>query len=93
MSTFLRQYKIQLIVGLFTLFILVSLPSFLSQFAVISFVSYLGLSALLVYMVRKYKTSQIFVYVSHLFAFLIAYSFFVYIWYGFAHLSGFTMFL
>jgi hypothetical protein len=93
MKWILERYKIQILVGIFTCVILFYFPVFLSQFAIISYILYLGLFALLSRFLLAKKTSSTYTYASHLITFLIAYSIFGFMYYGFTHMSGFPMFL
>jgi len=85
--TFLRKFQIEVVVALVTVGLLFYYPFDVGQFALISYVAYIFLSVLFRWIAGKLTTSNSHAYVAHLFAFLIAYSFFVYVIYSFASIN------
>jgi uncharacterized membrane-anchored protein YitT (DUF2179 family) len=91
MLSIINKYRIQLIIALVTICLAFLFPAFERQFLLISFVGYIILSACFSLVVSRFKFSNTYIYISHLIAFLIAYSFFIYVLYSFATISSFPM--
>jgi|GEM_PF-4710472 len=72
-----------------TLGLLIYFPFFIGQFALLSYFVYIVLSVLFGWMLHKLNPFVNYVYIIHVSAFLIAYSFFAYIIYNFATINHF----
>lgn len=93
MAKLINKFKIETTVAIFTMFILFYFPYTLSQFALISFIIYLGLGATVRHIASKYSVPAIYIYMLHALAFLFAYSLFFGMYYGFAHIDRLNTFL
>ena len=88
MLAFLSRYKIQIVVGIGTILYIILVPitrhsslgdassfrSLFGQYALISYLLYLGLSTFFRKIVRKFELQNAFACIAHVFAFVIGYS-------------------
>ncbi len=84
-----KRFKVQFFVALFTLGLVAYFPIFAAQFALISFVIYIALSALFIWIARKYNLSAVYLLMAHALAFLLAYAIFALVVYSLVTMTHF----